>query len=61
MKGSKTINLNHLADQLVDEIEQMLGGIRGDAGGALWTATMRPATRGGKCMIGAAIEEPVEG
>jgi hypothetical protein len=62
MKRSKTINLNHLADELGEEIEQMLIGIRGDSGASLWTTTMRPATRGGKCMItSASIEEPVEG
>jgi hypothetical protein len=58
MKSPKKINLNDLANELRDEVEQMLVGIRGDADGALWTATLRPATRGGKCMmIAVSIDE----
>jgi len=62
MKRGKAINLTDLANDQRDEIEQMLVGIRGNAEATLWTATMRPATRGGKCMmVGLPIEESAAG
>jgi len=45
------IDLNNLAQNRCDEIDQMLAGIGGNLSSTLWTAAMRPATRGGKCSF----------
>jgi hypothetical protein len=49
MERGKAISLNNLARSHSEEIDQMLSGITGSASSTLWTASMRPATRGGKC------------
>jgi hypothetical protein len=43
--------LNDLAQNRSAEIDQMLAGIGGKLSSTLWTAEMRPATRGGKCAF----------
>jgi len=43
------IDLNNLEQNHCAEIDQMLSGIGGSLSATLWTASMRPATRGGKC------------
>jgi len=59
MERGKAISLSNLARSHSEEIDQMLLGITGSASSTLWTAAMRPATRGGKCtMVGASVEEP---
>lgn len=59
MKRTKAINLSDLARNHSEEIDQMIVGIRDESAHTLWTASMRPATRGGKCgLIGASAEEP---
>ena len=57
MKRRKTISLNYLSLTHRDDIDRMQQGIRGDAGSRLWTAALRPATRGGKPCGQAAIDE----
>jgi len=55
MKRGKIISLNGLTRSHGDQIDQMLKGIRGSA--TLWTAEMRAATRGGKCLVGISNEK----
>jgi hypothetical protein len=55
--SGKTIRLNLLARIHRDEIDQMAQGIRGDADSVLWTAELRPATRGGKPCGQTAIDD----
>jgi hypothetical protein len=49
MKRTKAINLSDLTRTHSDEIDQMMVGISDESAHTLWTASMRPATRGGKC------------
>jgi hypothetical protein len=58
MINRKPINLNNLLLDRADQVARMLAGIRGDAD--LWTAEMRAATRGGKCVKIRATEEPTD-
>jgi len=51
MKSSRKFDLNSLSNGHRDEIDQLLAGIRGDAGATLWTRDMRAAVRGGKCTL----------
>ena len=65
MNRGKVISLSGLTRSHCDEIDQMLGAIRGNAGSTLWTAEMRAATRGGKvCSItrvdGASLAESTD-
>jgi hypothetical protein len=51
MQSTKSINLNLLTATRGDEVEQVEAGIRGGSKCVLWTAELRPATRGGKCGV----------
>ena len=54
----QVIDLKVLAQAHSDEIDRMANAIRGDQGGALWTAEMPAITRGGKCGTVPAEDEP---
>ena len=51
MDRGKTISLNSLTLSHGAEIDMMQAAIHGSPESALWTAEMRPATRGGKCAL----------
>jgi len=51
MDRGKSISLNGFTRSHSDDIDQMLSAIRGNSDSILWTAEMRPATRGGKCLV----------
>lgn len=55
MSRGKIISLEHLVQTRSEQVEQMTNGIRG--AGPLWTAKMRAAVRGGKCLIGQRPED----
>jgi hypothetical protein len=42
--------LDDLTRNHCEDIDEMVGAIRGDSGSTLWTAEMRAAVRGGKVM-----------
>ncbi len=50
MDRGKAISLNDLMRSHCEDIDEMVGAIRGDTGSILWTAEMRAAVRGGKVM-----------
>jgi predicted deacylase len=52
------ISLKTLAQTHSAEIDRMTAAIRRDGDGILWTAEMRAITRGGKCLVAAAEDEP---
>lgn len=52
------ISLKTLAQSHSAEIDRMTDAMRRDDGGALWTAEMRATTRGGKCLMSHAEDEP---
>ena len=54
----RTIDLKALARTHSTEVDRMAKAIRRDGGDALWTAEMRATTRGGKCWVISAEEEP---
>ncbi len=51
MNRRKAISLTSLIQRRSDEIDDMLNGIKGMPKSSLWTAQLRAATRGGKCMM----------
>lgn len=53
MDREKAISLSSLTLSHGDEIDMMQAAIHGNPGSQLWTAEMRPATRGGKCALAA--------
>jgi hypothetical protein len=58
MAHRRTISLDGLAQSRKSEIEEMLDGIEGKPGSALWTSEIRATTRGGsKCMAVPVIEQ----
>jgi hypothetical protein len=54
----RPIHLKVLAETHSAEIDRMTDAMRRDDSGALWTAEMRAITRGGKCLMAAAGDEP---
>ncbi len=54
----RTIDLKALAQIHSIEVDRMAKAIRRDGGGVLWTAEMRATTRGGKCLVMPAEDEP---
>jgi len=57
MKG-QPIHLKKLAEEHSAEIDRMTEAMRREDGGTLWTAEMPAVTRGGKCMVISAEDEP---
>ena len=60
MERGKVISLSDLAHSQREAIDQMLSGISGEPLSTLWTASMRPATRGGKLCGLTRLEELLE-
>jgi len=54
----RTIDLTSLAESRSIEIARMTAGIHAEPDATLWTAALRPTTRGGKCMVAAGDDEP---
>jgi hypothetical protein len=52
------IHLKRLAEAHSAEIDRMTEAMLRADGGALWTAEMPAVTRGGKCMVISAEDEP---
>jgi hypothetical protein len=46
----RKLNLRALVATRSHEVSQIVAGIKGDGASMLWTAEMRAATRGGKCV-----------
>jgi hypothetical protein len=58
MAHRRTISLDGLAQSRKSEIEEMLDGIEGKPGSALWTSELKAtARRGSKCMAVPVIEQ----
>jgi len=55
----KLIDLRKLAKTEVGTIERMKGAVERCSGG-LWTAEIRPTTRGGKCWVTSAEDSKEE-
>jgi hypothetical protein len=53
---SRLVDLRTLISSRSSEVSTMIGAIKGESGGPLWTAQLRASTRGGKCMIMATEE-----
>ena len=58
MAGRRPINLKTLAQAHSSEIDRLEKAIRGDTDSALWTVEIRATTRGGKCLMIPAEDEP---
>jgi hypothetical protein len=54
----KPIHLKKLAEESSAEIDRMSEAMRRKESGALWTTEMPAVTRGGKCLVAAAEDDP---
>jgi len=52
------IHLKKLAEEKSTEVDRMTDAMRRKEGGALWTAEMPAVTRGGKCLVAPAEDDP---